>query len=283
MEIMAAKSKIRLDQLLVEEGLAPDIKEAAALVMAGKVSVTGERRSPTPGMQVRPGAEVTVAPEKRFVSRGGEKLAGALELFDLRVNGAVCLDIGASTGGFTDCLLQNGASRVYAVDTGRGQLHQKLLGDDRVISMERTNIVDGINLPEKVDLVVADVSFTSLRAVLPAAFEHLAGNPLASARERANARGNASAATRVRVEGNQAIVLLKPQFEARKSEVPRGGVITDPIVHAAVIGRFVKWAGDSKIRVRNLVVSGILGEKGNREFLLHLELPTPGGGTRSKG
>jgi 23S rRNA (cytidine1920-2'-O)/16S rRNA (cytidine1409-2'-O)-methyltransferase len=278
---MAAKSKIRLDQLLVEEGLAPDIKEAAALVMAGKVSVTGERRSPTPGMQVRPGAEVTVAPEKRFVSRGGEKLAGALELFDLRVDGAVCLDIGASTGGFTDCLLQNGASRVYAVDTGRGQLHQKLLGDDRVISMERTNIVDGIKLPEKVDLVVVDVSFTSLRAVLPAAFEHLADDPLASARVRANARGNAG--TRVRVEGNQAIVLLKPQFEARKSEVPRGGVIADPIVHAAVIGRFVKWAGDSKIRVRNLVSSGILGEKGNREFLLHLELPTPGGGTRNKG
>ena len=244
---MAANSKIRLDRLLVDRGLAPDIKEAAALVMAGKVSVTGERRSPTPGMQLGPGVKVTVAPEKRFVSRGGEKLARAIKVFDVQVGGAVCLDVGASTGGFTDCLLQNGASRVYAVDTGRGQLHQKMLNDDRVVSMERTNIADGIALPEKVDLVVADVSFTSLKTVLPSAFEHLADdNP-------------------------RAIVLLKPQFEARKSEVPRGGVITDPIIHAAVIGRFVKWAGDSKIHVRNLASSGILGEKGNREFLLLLE------------
>lgn len=263
---MAAKTKIRLDRLLVDRSLAPDIKEAAALVMAGKVSVTGERRSPTPGMHVRPGVEVTVATGQRFVSRGGEKLAGALELFDVQVDGAVCLDVGASTGGFTDCLLQNGASRVYAVDAGRGQLHRKLLNDDRVVSMERTNIANGLELPEKVDLVVVDVSFTSLRTVLPPAFEHFAGKRLAP--------GSA--------QRPQAIVLLKPQFEARKSEVPRGGVITDPVVHAAVIGRFVKWAGDSKIRVRNLVGSGILGEKGNREFLLLLEPWTSAEGIKSK-
>ena len=273
---MAAKTKIRLDRLLVDRSLAPDIKEAAALVMAGKVSVTGERRSPTPGMHVRPGVEVTVATGQRFVSRGGEKLAGALELFDVQVEGAVCLDVGASTGGFTDCLLQNGASRVYAVDAGRGQLHRKLLNDDRVVSMERTNIASGLELPEKVDLVVVDVSFTSLRTVLPSAFEHFAGKRLAPGKARANASTPGSA------KRPQAIVLLKPQFEARKSEVPRGGVITDPVVHAAVIGRFVKWAGNSKIRIRNLVSSGILGEKGNREFLLLLEPWTSAEGNRSK-
>jgi 23S rRNA (cytidine1920-2'-O)/16S rRNA (cytidine1409-2'-O)-methyltransferase len=243
---MPSSSKIRLDQLLVDKGLAPDIKEAAALVMAGKVSVAKERRSPTPGMQMRVDAELQVEPEKRFVSRGGEKLARALKVFEVDVNGIVCLDVGASTGGFTDCLLQAGAERVYAVDTGRGQLHQKLLSDTRVVNMERTNLVDGVGLPESVDLIVADVSFTSLSNVLPTAFDQLA-------------------------EHGQAIVLLKPQFEVKKSEVPRGGVVIDPLVHAAAIGRFAKWAGESKIRILNLVSSGILGDKGNREFLLHLE------------
>jgi 23S rRNA (cytidine1920-2'-O)/16S rRNA (cytidine1409-2'-O)-methyltransferase len=167
-------------------------------------------------------------------------------VFDVEASGLTCLDVGASTGGFTDCLLQLGATKVYAVDTGRGQLHQKLLSDERVVSMERTNLVDGNGLPEQVDLVVADVSFTSLESVLPTAFDQLKA-------------------------GGQAVVLLKPQFEAKKTEVPRGGVITDPMIHAAVIGRFVKWAGDSQIRVRNLTNSGILGDKGNKEFLLHLE------------
>jgi 23S rRNA (cytidine1920-2'-O)/16S rRNA (cytidine1409-2'-O)-methyltransferase len=244
---MPSNSKIRLDQLLVEQGLAPDIKEASALVMAGKVSVAHDRRSPTPGMQVRSDIDIEVAPEKRFVSRGGEKLARALDVFELKVEGLVCLDVGASTGGFTDCLLQAGAQRVYAVDTGRGQLHHKLLNDDRVVNMERTNLVDGIGLPEQVDLVVADVSFTSLSNVLPSAFDQMSAN-------------------------GQAVVLLKPQFEAKKSEVPRGGVVTDPNTHAAVIGRFTKWAVGQKIRIRNLVNSGILGDKGNREFLLHLEV-----------
>jgi len=247
---MPTSPKIRLDQLLVEQGLAPDIKEASALVMAGKVSLAVDKRSPTPGMQVRSDIVVEVAPEKRFVSRGGEKLARALEVLEFDVNGLTCLDVGASTGGFTDCLLQAGASRIYAVDTGRGQLHQKLRSDERVVNMERTNLVDGTGLPDpvKVDLVVADVSFTSLSAVLPTAFDQL-------------------------VDGGHAIVLLKPQFEAKKNEVPRGGVVTSPETHAAVIGRFVKWAGDSNVRIRNLVSSGILGDKGNREFLLHLQLP----------
>ena len=244
---MLSNSKIRLDQLLMDRKLAPDIKGAAALVMAGKVSLLKENRSPTPGMQVRPDVELEVAPEKRFVSRGGEKLQRALEVFDVRGEGDVCLDVGASTGGFTDCLLQAGAARVYAVDTGRGQLHQKLSNDDQVVNMERTNLVDGIGLPERVDLIVVDVSFTSLSRVLPTAFDQLSAT-------------------------GQAIVLLKPQFEAKKNEVPRGGVVVDPLIHAAVIGRFVKWAGAAKIRIRNLISSGILGDKGNREFLLHLDV-----------
>ena len=254
---MTNNAKIRLDELLVINGLAPHIKEAASLVMAGKVSVGGVRATPTPGMRLRRGADIAVAPAKRFVSRGGEKLAGALDLFGIDVKGAACLDVGASTGGFTDCLLQYGARRVYAVDVGRGQLHNRLLNDQRVVSMERTNIADGIELPEPVDFVVADVSFTSLEKVLPPAFEHFASSENGSKRK-------------------SAVVLLKPQFEARKSEVPRGGVIVDPAIHAAVIGRFLNWAIGSGIRVRNLASSGILGDKGNREFLLHLEYPTPG-------
>jgi 23S rRNA (cytidine1920-2'-O)/16S rRNA (cytidine1409-2'-O)-methyltransferase len=243
---MPANPKIRLDRLILERGLAPDINEATALVMAGKVLVPNERRSPTPGMQVRTDIDISVVPDKQFVSRGGEKLSRAFRVFDVGASGLTCLDVGASTGGFTDCLLQLGATKVYAVDTGRGQLHQKLLSDERVVSMERTNLVDGNGLPEQVDLVVADVSFTSLESVLPTAFDQLK-------------------------TGGQAVVLLKPQFEAKKTEVPRGGVITDPMIHAAVIGRFVKWAGDSQIRVRNITNSGILGDKGNKEFLLHLE------------
>ena len=267
-KIMAATSKIRLDQLVLDEGLATDIKEASALVMAGKISVAGERRSPTPGMQVRPGVHITVAAEKRYVSRGGDKLAGALKRFNVQVVGAVCLDVGASTGGFTDCLLQNGASRVYAVDTGRGQLHQKLLTDERVVSMERTNVASRLELPEKIDFVVVDVSFTSLKTVLPAALEQLSDQGHSDSRP---AAANNPTTDQNFPQPPRAIVLLKPQFEATRAEVPRGGVITDPMVQAAVIGRFIKWAGDSKIRIRGLISSGILGEKGNREFLLLLE------------
>ena len=236
---MPFRPKIRLDQHLVNRNLAIDTDEAMALVMSGKVSVVGMRQSPTPGMQVRADVDVKVIPGKQFVSRGGQKLAKALEVFNVPIEGKIA-------GGFTDCLLQWGASRVYAIDTGRGQLHNKLLLDDRVLSMERTNISDGIVLPELADVMVADVSFTSLEKILPAAIRHL-------------------------IPGGHVIVLLKPQFEARRTDVPTGGVITDPLTQARVIGHFVKWAGDSNIRIRNLLSSPILGDKGNREFLLHLE------------
>ena len=244
---MHLNSKIRLDQLLLDQGLVSDIKEAGALVMAGKVELPDDRRSPTPGMQVNVGTKVITKTEKKYVSRGGEKLVQALDKFNVEVNHAVCLDVGASTGGFTDCLLQAGAARVYALDTGRGQLHNRLLNDKRVISIERTNIVGFKHISEHIDLGVVDVSFTSLEIVLPAVLELLS-------------------------QRGQVIVLLKPQFEAKKSEVPRGGVIIDPMVHAAVIGRFLKWAGDRNIRIRNFLSSGVLGEKGNREFFFHIEL-----------
>ena len=243
---MHLNSKIRLDQLLLDQGLVSDIKEAGALVMAGKVELPDDRRSPTPGMQVNVGTKVITKTEKKYVSRGGEKLVQALDKFNVEVNHAVCLDVGASTGGFTDCLLQAGAARVYALDTGRGQLHNRLLNDKRVISIERTNIVGFKHISEHIDLGVVDVSFTSLEIVLPAVLELLS-------------------------QRGQVIVLLKPQFEAKKSEVPRGGVIVDPMVHAAVIGRFLKWAVDRSIRVRNFLSSGVLGEKGNREFFFHIE------------
>ena len=243
---MHLNSKIRLDQLLLDQGLVSDIKEAGALVMAGKVELPDDRRSPTPGMQVNVGTKVITKTEKKYVSRGGEKLVQALDKFNVEVNHAVCLDVGASTGGFTDCLLQAGAARVYALDTGRGQLHNRLLNDKRVISIERTNIVGFKHISEHIDLGVVDVSFTSLEIVLPAVLELLS-------------------------QRGQVIVLLKPQFEAKKSEVPRGGVIVDPMVHAAVIGRFLKWAVDRSIRIRNFLSSGVLGEKGNREFFFHIE------------
>ena len=243
---MHLNSKIRLDQLLLDQGFVSDIKEAGALVMAGKVELPDDRRSPTPGMQVNVGTKVITKTEKKYVSRGGEKLVQALDRFNVEVNHAVCLDVGASTGGFTDCLLQAGAARVYALDTGRGQLHNRLLNDKRVISIERTNIVGFKHISEHIDLGVVDVSFTSLEIVLPAVLELLS-------------------------QRGQVIVLLKPQFEAKKSEVPRGGVIVDPMVHAAVIGRFLKWAVDRSIRIRNFLSSGVLGEKGNREFFFHIE------------
>ena len=248
---MHSKSRIRLDQLLVDHGLAFDVKEAGALVMAGEVELPGDRRSPTPGMQVYISAKVLTKPVKRFVSRGGDKLVQALNGFDVEANGAVCLDVGASTGGFTDCLLQAGATRVYAVDTGRGQLHHRLLNDKRVISIERTNVVDLKSPSDPIDLAVVDVSFTSLEIVLPAILELLS-------------------------QKGQVIVLLKPQFEATRSEVPRGGVILDPMVHAVIIGRFLKWIVDRNIRVRNFLSSGVLGDKGNREFFLHIEPPAVG-------
>ena len=249
-------SKRRLDVLLVDRGLAESREKAQALVMAGQVTVD-ERPAPKPGTLVAEDADLAVARGPRFVSRGGEKLDHALDAFGLDVTGLVAADIGASTGGFTDCLLQRGASRVYAIDVGRGQLDHRLRSNPRVVSMEGVNAREMDALPEAVDFAVIDVSFISLRLVLPTARRVL----------RPALRGAASSAPTV---AGSIIVLFKPQFEAAKAEVPRGGVIRDPLLHSRLIGRFAVWCATNEFRIRDMVSSPILGDAGNREFLFWL-------------
>ena len=236
----------RLDRLLVERGLAESGGLARAMIMAGLVELPdrGQAR-PTAGMQVHKDEQVRVKKRPRYVSRGGDKLSHALDAFGFDPAGKTALDVGASTGGFTDCLLQRGASRVYAVDVGRGQLHNRLLLDDRVVSMERVNARKGFELPERVDLITADVSFISLRLVLPPAVDHLRGD-------------------------GAIIALLKPQFEAGPEKVGKGGVVRDRLTHAETIGQFVDWATVERLRVLNLTTSPLLGDKGNREFFFLL-------------
>jgi 23S rRNA (cytidine1920-2'-O)/16S rRNA (cytidine1409-2'-O)-methyltransferase len=237
-------AKHRLDVLLVERGLAETREKAQALVMAGQVNV-GEDRAVKPGVLVSDAASLRVLHGPRFVSRGGEKLAAALERFGVNPAGRVGLDIGASTGGFTDCLLQNGATRVYAVDVGHNQIDYRLRTDSRVIVMEGVNAREPLGLPERAGIVTIDVSFISLRKVLPAAIDAL--DP-----------------------GGDIVALFKPQFEAERAEVPKGGVITDPALHAKVIARFVAWCVSQRLRLLDLTASPILGAEGNREFLIWL-------------
>jgi 23S rRNA (cytidine1920-2'-O)/16S rRNA (cytidine1409-2'-O)-methyltransferase len=253
-------TKRRLDTLLVDRGLAESREKAQALVMAGAVRVN-ERPAPKPGVMVPEDASLDVAAGPRFVSRGGEKLAHALDTFGIDVAGLTCADIGASTGGFTDCLLQNGAVHVFAVDVGRGQLDYKLRNEPRVTVMEGVNARE-LSLPEPVDFAVVDVSFISLRLVLPA----VAANLRVGAHR--DAPGGATGTI---------VALFKPQFEAEKAEVPRGGVIKSPLMHATLIGRFAAWCTDNGFRVLSLVSSPILGAEGNREFLFWLrpDLPSP--------
>lgn len=236
-------SKRRLDVLLVDRGLAESREKAQALVMAGQVTVD-ERPAPKPGVLVPEDAAVAVALGPKYVSRGGEKLERALEAFGLDVRGLVAADIGASTGGFTDCLLQHGASKVYAIDVGRGQLDYRLRGDPRVVVMEGVNARELPSLPESIDFVTIDVSFISLRLILPAVARVL--------------------------HPSRIVALFKPQFEAAKTEVPRGGVIRDPLLHSQLIGRFAAWCVENGFRIRDLVASPILGDAGNREFLFWL-------------
>jgi 23S rRNA (cytidine1920-2'-O)/16S rRNA (cytidine1409-2'-O)-methyltransferase len=259
-------SKRRLDVLLVDRGLAESREKAQALVMAGQVTVD-ERPAPKPGVLVPEDASLAVASGRRFVSRGGEKLEHGLESFGLDVTGLVAADIGASTGGFTDCLLQNGASRVYAIDVGHGQMDYKLRGDSRVVVMEGVNARELEQLPEPVDFVTIDVSFISLRLILPTAMS------LLNDERRGAARCAPTSA------GGNIVALFKPQFEATKAEVPRGGVIRDPQLHSRLIGRFAAWCVTNGFRIRDMAASPILGDAGNREFLFWLQ---PGSPTRRR-
>jgi 23S rRNA (cytidine1920-2'-O)/16S rRNA (cytidine1409-2'-O)-methyltransferase len=232
--------KKRLDVLLVERGLAESRAQAQALVLAGLVPGFDK-----PGHQVPEDAELAVDRPPRFVSRGGEKLANALELLEVELDGRDAIDVGASTGGFTDCLLQNGVARVIAVDVGYGQLHPKLRNDPRVTVLERTNARTLSQLPFGPDLLVCDVSFISVRMVLP---------PVLALME----------------PGWDALVLVKPQFEAGKGEVGKGGVVRDAEIHRRVLRQVVEAGLDWGATAVGVVDSGLPGPKGNREFFLHL-------------
>jgi 23S rRNA (cytidine1920-2'-O)/16S rRNA (cytidine1409-2'-O)-methyltransferase len=244
--MITSVAKRRIDSLLVEKGLVESRAKAQALIMAGEVKVEG-KAAIKPGTLIAEEAVITLLKPPPFVSRGGIKLDFALDQFRLDVSSKVAADIGASTGGFTDCLLQRGASRVYALDVGYGQLDYRLRKDERVVVMERVNARYPISLPEKVDLATIDLSFISVEKVLPSVARLLKGD-------------------------GYLLVLLKPQFEAKRSEVGKGGIVRQPIIHARVIGRFVAWAVGQGFRVGGLVASPILGAEGNMEFFVLLRL-----------
>lgn len=239
---MAAKQ--RLDQLVHQRGLAASREKARAMIMAGEVLVNGQVVD-KPGAQVNTQAEVSIQSKPRFVSRGGDKLAWALEAFQLNIIGCVCADVGAGTGGFTDCLLQNGVARVYALDVGYGQLAYSLRQDARVVVMERTNARYVETLPEPVNLVVVDTSFISLKLLLPVIKGWL--TPQADI-----------------------ITLIKPQFEAGKQDVGKGGVVKDSKVHARVLEEILSFAQEQRFTIRGLTVSPLKGPAGNIEFLARL-------------
>jgi len=236
--------KIRLDHLLVQSGLAESRNQAQALILAGQVSVNGQL-APKPGAKVPADVRVTVRQQLPYVSRGGLKLAAALDSFGVSVQDAICADVGASTGGFTDCLLQRGAARVYAIDVGYGQLAWKLRQDERVVVMERTNARYLEALPEPVGMVTLDVSFISLRLLFPVVVGWLAPDA-------------------------DVIPLIKPQFEARREQVGKKGVVRDPAVHRQVLERVAGYAMAHGLAVRQLICSPITGPAGNVEFLMHL-------------
>jgi 23S rRNA (cytidine1920-2'-O)/16S rRNA (cytidine1409-2'-O)-methyltransferase len=240
-----ATNKIRLDQLLVTRGLAESRTRAQALVMAGHVRI-GEKKADKAGQQVPEDADISVTGKDHpWVSRGGIKLAHALEEFGIDVAGMIAIDVGSSTGGFTDVLLTNGAARVYAVDSGTNQLAWRLRQDNRVIVHEQTSarILTADHIPEAADIIVCDASFIGLAKVLE--------RPLTFARE-----------------GAQLVALIKPQFEAGRQEVGKGGVVRDGAVHARVCEEVRGWLEQSGWQVKGLTTSPITGPQGNVEFLV---------------
>lgn len=239
--------KIRLDVLLLERGLAESRAKAHALVMAGQVRVN-DQVALKPATAIDTKSTLTVDTGPRYVSRGGEKLEGALTTFGIDVTGLVCADVGSSTGGFTDCLLQHGAAKVYAIDVGKGILHWKLRNYSRVVVMEETNARNVGSLPEPVSMVTVDASFISLKILLPVIKQW-------------------------EMTDGQIVALIKPQFEAGKKDVSRGdGVIRDPEIHRQVLLDVLSYAKDEGFGLRGLVKSSLLGPKGNAEFLLWMDL-----------
>jgi len=240
--------KQRIDVLMVERGLAESRNKAQRLIMAGEVRVAGEMIH-KPSIMVADDAQIEVKERPKYVSRGGKKLAAAIEAFNVNVAGKVCADVGASTGGFTDCLLQNGAEKVFAIDVGYGVLHWKLRQDPRVVVMERINARYLDQLPEVVELVTIDASFISLKLILPAVMGWFD-----------------------RSEG-QVIALIKPQFEAgRKAAAVHAGVIKDPAIHEQVLLETLLEAQSFGLTTMGLIPSPIKGPKGNVEFLADLHV-----------
>jgi 23S rRNA (cytidine1920-2'-O)/16S rRNA (cytidine1409-2'-O)-methyltransferase len=246
--------KTRLDVLLTERGLAESRAKAQALIMAGQVRVDGQTAL-KPATAVDADSTLTVDAGPRFVSRGGEKLDAALEALALDVRGLTCADVGASTGGFTDCLLQRGAAKVYAIDVGKGILHWKLRNDPRVVVMEQTNARFVETLPEPVSLVTIDASFISLKVLLPVVKDWFLEDERGKKKE------------------GDVVALIKPQFEAGKKDVARGeGVIRDPVIHKQVLLDVLTFAQNEGFGARGLIRSPLLGPKGNIEFLAWLDL-----------
>lgn len=251
------EGKTRIDLLLLARSLAESRAQAQRLVMAGQVRANGQI-VPKPSTTVADDAQIEIEWGPRFVSRGGEKLQAALQAFGLNVAGLVCADVGASTGGFTDCLLQNGAARVYAIDVGKGILHWKLRQDPRVVVMEGTNARYVERLPEPVTLATIDASFISLKVLLPVVKGWLSFPPLCTAEREA---------------GSEIVALIKPQFEAGRREAARGkGVIRDAEIHRRVLSELRDFAQKEGYGVRGLIRSPLLGPKGNVEFLVWLTL-----------
>ena len=237
--------KIRLDKLLIDRGIAPTLEKARALILARAVKIN-EVYLDKAGAPVPVDAEIHIKGEDNpYVSRGGLKLKEALKEFNLDVENIVALDVGASTGGFTDCLLQAGARKVYALDVGYGQLAWKLREDKRVVVIERTNVryYDGADLDEPIDLAAIDVSFISLKIVLPAVLKLLGDKA-------------------------QILALIKPQFEVAKEEVGKGGVVQDPAVHDRVLQEISEFCKSLNLEVEGTCASPILGPAGNREFFI---------------
>ncbi len=237
-------ARIRLDQALVQKGQVPSREQARRLIMAGEVMV-GDEVISKPGWLIREDANLTVKQPPRFVSRGGLKLEGALNHFHIDVTGWVAMDVGASTGGFTDCLLQRGATRVHAFDVGTNQMVWKLRSDPRVICRENFNVrhMQASDVPEAVDLIVADVSFISLTLVLPGALTALK-------------------------PGGQGLVLVKPQFELTRDDIGPGGIVRDPALHERACQRIQQFIENQPdLRWHGLTESSIQGTDGNREFL----------------
>lgn len=241
---MSRSERVRADELVVRQGLAPSRSRAKVLIVAGDVFTPNGRVS-KPAEQLSADVELSLRAKPRFVSRGGEKLQAALDAFQIDVSGCVAADIGASTGGFTDCLLQAGARHVYAIDVGYGQLDYSLREDERVTVMERTNARYLQPLPESVDLIVLDVAFISLRLVLPAALQSLK-------------------------QGGRVVALVKPQFEAGREAVSRQGVVRDEGTRERVVREVIDFASSQQLGFDGLIRSPVIGPAGNEEFLVSL-------------